>query len=263
MQDSLITKNQNKNIFLGENGVSLILNIDQTTNKTLSLKNFLKKSFLGALSTQNLDIQIILAPDIHVDLVDDLLDFDIKKSRIEFILNQNSTVEYDLKMINLPSFNRTNDGAFVAYDTQRSIEKELGFKFVGEFSTAKIRCACKGEQDQLFKIKTIQDHRVGNTKSDLVVKGAFCQKSKLICENLIKVEKEAQKVEATQLNKNLLLGCHSRAISIPKLEVKADDVKCKHGAAIAKLDEEQIFYLQSRGFEYCQAKNILVEAFLI
>lgn len=64
MQDSLITKNQNKNIFLGENGVSLILNIDQTTNKTLSLKNFLKKSFLGALSTQNLDIQIILAPDI-------------------------------------------------------------------------------------------------------------------------------------------------------------------------------------------------------
>lgn len=262
MQDNLIAKNQNTNIFFGENGVSLILNIDHTTNECLSLKNFLKESFVGALSAQNMDIQVILAPDVHIDLVDDLLDFDIKKSRIEFILNQNSTVNYDLKMINLPSFNFTADGAFVAYDAQICLEKELDFKFVGEFSYAKVRCACKGEREQFFKIKTIQDHRVGNTKSDLVVKGAFCQRSKMICENLIKVEKEAQKVEATQLNKNLLLGCYSRAISIPKLEVKADDVKCKHGAAVAKLDEDQLFYLQSRGFEYCQAKNILIEAFL-
>ena len=263
MQDSFVAKNMSKNIFFGENGVSLILNIDQTSNESLSLKNFLKKSFsAGALSVPTLEIQIILAPDVHLEIVDDLLDFDIKKSRIEFVLNANSTVNYDLKMIDLPTFNHTDDGVFVAYDHQRCVEKELDFKFVGEFSTAKVRCACRGKEDQFFKFKTTQDHKVGNTKSDLVVKGAFFQKSKMICESLIKVDKSAQKVQATQLNKNLLLGCHSRAISIPKLEVKADDVKCKHGAAVAKLDEDQIFYLQSRGFDYCQAKDILVEAFL-
>jgi len=64
------------------------------------------------------------------------------------------------------------------------------------------------------------------------------------------------------MNKNLLLGCNSQAISIPKLEVEADDVDCKHGAAVSKLDDEQIFYLQSRGIDYCSAKNILIDAFL-
>jgi hypothetical protein len=263
MQDNVVAKNISNNIFLGQNGVSLTLNIDQTTNKPLSLKNFLKKGFsAGALSVPNIEIQIILAPDVHLELVDDLLDFDIKKSKIKFVLNENSTVNYDLKMVTLPSFCHEGQCSVSFFDAQESVEKELDFKFVGQHSNAKVRCACKGTQEQIFKFKTTQDHQAPFTTSDLVVKSALCQKSKLICESLIKVDKDAQNVQASQLNKNLLLGCNSRAISIPKLEVKADDVKCKHGAAVAKLDEEQIFYLQSRGFDYCQAKEILVEAFL-
>jgi hypothetical protein len=262
MQNRAVAKSISNNIFLSQNGVGLTLNIDHNSNKPLSLKSFLKESFTGAFSIPNLEIQIILAPDVHLDLVDDLLDFDIKKSKIKFILNENSTVNYDLKMIALPSFCHDGQCSVSFFGTEESVEKELDFKLVGQNSTAKIRCACKGAQAQIFKFKTTQDHQAPFTKSDLVIKGALCQKSKLVCESLIKVDKTAQKVQANQLNKNLLLGCHSRAISIPKLEVKADDVNCKHGAAVSKLDEDQIFYLQSRGFDYCQAKEILIEAFL-
>ncbi len=262
MQKKNFTKNKGKNLFVGQNGVKINLTIDKTLQETISLKNLVKKNISGAVCINNLNIQIILVQNVHVDLIDDLMDFGITKSSIEVVLNKNSTLNYDLKMTNLPEFSHCNDGMLIGFAKDGCIEKELDFKFVGEHSNAKIRCACKGEDDQVFKFKTIQDHKAANTKSDLVVKGAFFKKSKLICDSLIRVDKNAQKVQAKQLNKNLLLGCNSRAISIPKLEIKADDVKCKHGAAVAKLDEDQLFYLQSRGFDYCSAKNMLVDAFL-
>ena len=262
MKDRVIATEKQNNFVIINKGVNISLTLDKTLVESVSLKKLLKAKLSGAVYLENLKIQIIIAQDIHVDLIDDLLDFDITRSKLEFILNEGSTLNYELKMVESNNSEKTDDGLLLSYNQQGYVEKELDFKFIGKHSAAKVRCACKGEYDRLFRFKTIQDHQAADTKSDLVIKGVFSQKSKFICDSLIKVSKDAQMVEATQLNKNLLLGDDSRAVCLPKLEVKADDVKCKHGAAVSKLDEEQLFYLQSRGMDYCSAKNLLIDAFL-
>ena len=262
MKDNFIINTDNKNFSISKNWINLCLTLEKSQTDSLSLKNIVRKKILGAVVLENLKIQIILAEDVHVDVIDDLLDFDITRSMLEFVLNKGSTINYELKIIDSQAFSQTDDGVLISYNKQGCVEKELDFKFVGKYSEAKIKCFCKGTHNRFFRVKTVQDHQVGNTKSDLVIKGAFCHQAKLFCDSLIKVDKNAQKVEVSQLNKNLLLGCNSRVVSIPKLEVKADDVKCKHGSAISKVDEDQLFYLQSRGMDYCQAKNLLIDAFL-
>lgn len=261
MEKILLNKN-NKNLFLGKNGLNISLTIDKEIKEVISLKSLIKNSLSGAISTQSLNIQVIIAQNIHVDLNDDLMDFDITKSRVEFVLNKNSSLNYDLKIKKMDYFLNSNYSSVIGFFNNEPIQKELDFKFIGEHSSAKISCVCKGETNQVFKFKTIQDHQAANTKSDLLIKGALCKQSKIISDNIIRVDKNAKNVQAQQLNKNLLLGCNARAISIPKLEVKADAVKCKHGATVSKLDENQLFYLQCRGFDYCSAKNLLLDAFL-
>ena len=86
--------------------------------------------------------------------------------------------------------------------------------------------------------------------------------SKLFCHSLIRVNKQAQQTLAEQVNKNILLKNTARAVSIPTLEVLANDVRCKHGAAVSKLDAEQMFYLQSRGIDMQATRQMLVQAFL-
>jgi Fe-S cluster assembly protein SufD len=76
------------------------------------------------------------------------------------------------------------------------------------------------------------------------------------------VYKGCNAVQASQVNKNLLLSPGARALSIPKLEIETDDVQCRHDATIGKLNAEQLFYLQSRGLSHAQAQHDLVEAFL-
>lgn len=241
--------------------------IDKEVKEKLSLKNLLKSRLFGAVCYNNLKIQLIIAQNIHVDIIDDLLDFDITCSEIEVVLNQKSSVNYNFKILQIE--NLTKDDVFKVARSFRWIgsrkftEKELYFKFVGENSFAKIRCYCKGNNDSVFNLRTIQHHQASNTKSDLKIKGAFLKDSKLICDSIIKIDKNLQKVEVEQFNKNLLLGCNSKVISIPKLEVKSDNVKCKHGVTVRRLDDSNVFYLQSRGIDFCSAKNILVNAFFV
>ncbi len=79
---------------------------------------------------------------------------------------------------------------------------------------------------------------------------------------MIHIKKRGQQTKAELENKNVSLGQGSRAVSIPTLEIEANDVVCKHGAAISKLDAEQFFYLQSRGIAVQQARTMLIESFL-
>ncbi len=77
----------------------------------------------------------------------------------------------------------------------------------------------------------------------------------------IYVERNAQQVDAQQLNRSLLLGDAARAFSRPQLEINADDVKCSHGASVGRLDPTALFYLRSRGISQAEARQILIEAF--
>jgi len=108
---------------------------------------------------------------------------------------------------------------------------------------------------------TQQNHFAPNTTSDLLFKGALKGKSRSVWQGMISVAPGAQKTDGYQANRNLVLDDQARADSIPGLEIKADDVRCTHGATIGKLEEEPLFYLKSRGIPQAEAERLVVEGF--
>jgi Fe-S cluster assembly protein SufD len=119
-----------------------------------------------------------------------------------------------------------------------------------------------GEGNQHFDHNTRQDHRAPNSKSDLLYKGALDGSARAIFRGIIKVHKGAQRTDAYQTNRNLLLSDEARAESLPNLEIEADDVRCSHGATVGQLDQEHLFYLMSRGLSRSQAERLVVMGFL-
>lgn len=105
------------------------------------------------------------------------------------------------------------------------------------------------------------DHQAPHCRSRQLFKGVLKDDSRSSFEGKILVRQEAQKTDAFQLNNNLLLSPGAHADSKPNLEIFADDVKASHGATVGQLDEEQLFYMRSRGFSSVDAKNILVYGF--
>ncbi|MBI4533407.1 MAG: Fe-S cluster assembly protein SufD [Candidatus Melainabacteria bacterium] len=118
-----------------------------------------------------------------------------------------------------------------------------------------------GNDKESFNFNTIQEHNAPDTKSDINFRVALNGSATSVYQGIIRVAKQAQKTDAYQSNKNLLLGSQARADSIPKLEILADDVKCSHGATVGPVDKDQVFYLMSRGMTLKQAEELIVQGF--
>jgi Fe-S cluster assembly protein SufD len=110
-------------------------------------------------------------------------------------------------------------------------------------------------------IHTLQEHAAPHTTSDLLYKGAVRDAARAVFAGLIRVHPGAQKTNAFQANRNLVLSAGARTDSIPKLEIMANDLRCTHGSATSRLNEEHIFYLMSRGLTRRQATFMIVEGF--
>jgi Fe-S cluster assembly protein SufD len=108
---------------------------------------------------------------------------------------------------------------------------------------------------------TRQDHQAPHTTSDLLYKGVLKDKSRVVWKGMIRVETDAQRTDAYQKNDSLMLSDAARADSIPGLEIEANDVRCTHGATAGRVDEEMVFYLQSRGIARETAVRLIVEGF--
>ena len=121
---------------------------------------------------------------------------------------------------------------------------------------------CFGGGTQHFDHNTSQDHIAPNSKSDLLYKGALDGRARSVFRGIIKVHEEAQRTDAYQTNRNLLLSDEARADSLPNLEIEADDVRCSHGATVGQLDLESLFYIMSRGLSREQAERLVVMGFL-
>jgi Fe-S cluster assembly protein SufD len=115
--------------------------------------------------------------------------------------------------------------------------------------------------DQFFDHHTWQLHESPNATSDLEFKGALKDNARSVYSGLIKVFDGAQKTDAYQQNRNLVLSRTARADSIPNLEIAANDVRCTHGATVAQVEPEHIFYLQARGIPRTEAQKLIVEGF--
>lgn len=118
-----------------------------------------------------------------------------------------------------------------------------------------------GSQDQHIDFRTLQDHRAPRTVSDLLYKGAVEDRASAVYAGLVRVEKDAQKINGFQTNKNLVLSEDASAESIPTLEILANDVKCSHASSIGPVDEEEVYYLGTRGIDPETAEQLVVEGF--
>ena len=127
--------------------------------------------------------------------------------------------------------------------------------------TSRVTGAYFADGDQHLDYDTFQEHMAPNTTSDFAFKGALRDEATAVWRGMIRVEKEAQKTNAYQENRNLMLSEKAHADSIPGLEILANDVRCTHGATLGQVDREQLFYLMSRGLSRGEAERIVVRGF--
>ena len=158
-----------------------------------------------------------------------------------------------LKDAKLKLFNVTLGGKF----SKNRVEASL----VGQGAEAELKALYFASGEQFFDFHTLQDHRVGNTRSDLLFKGALSDVSRTVYAGLIRIEKHAARSDAYQANRNLVLSDKAKATSIPMLEIDNNDVRCTHGATVGPVDPEHLFYLRSRGIPEKTAKRMLIQGF--
>ena len=137
------------------------------------------------------------------------------------------------------------------------IENDLA----GPGATSRVTGAYFADGDQHLDYDTFQEHIAPNTESDFAFKGALRENATAVWRGMIRVEEGAQKTNAYQENRNLLLSDKAHADSIPGLEIMANDVRCTHGATLGKVNRDELFYLMARGLSRAEAERLIVRGF--
>ncbi|HEX2345870.1 MAG TPA: Fe-S cluster assembly protein SufD [Gaiellaceae bacterium] len=131
----------------------------------------------------------------------------------------------------------------------------------GPGATSRVTGAYFADGTQHLDYDTFQEHIAPSTTSDFAFKGALRDTARAVWRGMIRVEEGAQKTNAYQENRNLLLSKTAHADSIPGLEIMANDVRCTHGATLGQVDREQLFYLMARGLSRAEAERLIVRGF--
>ena len=137
------------------------------------------------------------------------------------------------------------------------IENDLA----GQGATSRVTGAYFADGDQHLDYDTFQEHIAPDTESDFAFKGALRENATAVWRGMIRVEEGAQKTNAYQENRNLLLSDSAHADSIPGLEIMANDVRCTHGATLGKVNRDELFYLMARGLSRAEAERLIVRGF--
>ena len=135
-------------------------------------------------------------------------------------------------------------------------------KLAGRGSSARVTGAYAGNGTQHLDYDTTQEHAAEDTNSDLAFRGVLADRATAVWRGMIRVDRGAQRTDAFQESRNLLLSTQAHADAIPGLEIEADDVRCTHAAAVAQVDPEQLYYLRSHGLPLAEAKRLVIEGFL-
>jgi Fe-S cluster assembly protein SufD len=143
----------------------------------------------------------------------------------------------------------------------RFAKNRIEASLAGPGASAELKALFFGSERQFFDFHTLQQHQVGNTTSDLLFKGALRDEARSVYAGLIRIEPNATRSDAYQANRNLLLSKTAKAHSIPMLEILNNDVRCTHGATVAPVDPEHLFYLESRGIPAATAERMIVHGF--
>jgi len=131
----------------------------------------------------------------------------------------------------------------------------------GPGATSRVTGAYFADGKQHLDYDTYQLHSAPNTTSDFAFKGALRDEATAVWRGMIRVEEDAQRTNAYQENRNLMLSPTTHAVPIPGLEILANDVRCTHGATVGQVDREQLFYLVARGLSRGEAERLIVRGF--
>jgi Fe-S cluster assembly protein SufD len=143
----------------------------------------------------------------------------------------------------------------------RIARNDITATLAGDGAEATLNGLYVADGDQLVDTHTLIDHAMPHCPSHEVYRGILSGRAKAVFNGKIIVRPDAQKTNAKQTNKALLLSGDATINTKPQLEIFADDVKCTHGATVGQLDDDQLFYLRARGIAKNDARNILIHAF--
>ena len=183
----------------------------------------------------------------------------LKNYKIDKIENNNIKYSYN----NIEQDTNSISETFVLSSGSNFTKNEFNCNLNGKYSSAFINGIISLKKIQHHEIKSNINHLIDNTKSYQLIKSVLEQDSKGVYQGKIFVNSKAQKTDGYQLSKAILLNETSEFNAKPELEIYADDVKCSHGSASGSLNENSIFYLMSRGLNYREAKELLINGFLL
>jgi Fe-S cluster assembly protein SufD len=148
-------------------------------------------------------------------------------------------------------------GGFGSKKGKTRIQNDLN----GRGATSRVTGAYFADGEQHLDYDTFQEHIAPDCESDFAFKGALRDHATAVWRGMIRVEPNAQKTNAYQECRNLMLSPTTHAVPIPGLEIMANDVRCTHGATVGRVDREDLFYLMSRGLSRSEAERLIVRGF--
>jgi len=148
-------------------------------------------------------------------------------------------------------------GGFGSKKGKTRIQNDLN----GRGATSRVTGAYFADGTQHLDYDTFQEHIAPDCTSDFAFKGALRDSATAVWRGMIRVEQDAQKTNAYQECRNLMLSPTTHAVPIPGLEILANDVRCTHGATVGRVDREQLFYLMARGLPKPEAERLIVRGF--
>jgi len=260
---------------LADKGYSLEIKENYKFKKVLVIYNFFTKNLKNKILNNKNKIKINKNSELHI------IEYTINESNFKFINNsyENIILEQNSKLKNIYLQKNKSNGFFYKYIKNKiclnSEYSNLIFSSGLKFNKLDIECDLVGDNSKcnilsgLFlkknehqEIKTRINHLIPNSNSYQKVKNILTTGSKGIFQGKIFVKDIAQKTDAYQLSKALLLDDDAEFNSKPELEIYADDVKCSHGSASGNLDEDSIYYLMTRGLTKTEATKLLIKGFL-
>ena len=260
---------------LAEDGYSLEVEKNYKFKKVLVIYNFFKKDTKNKILNSKNKIKLNVNSELHA------IEYSINESNSKFINNvyENIILEKNSKFKNLFIQKNKSDGFFHKFIKSKlssnsdytNLIFSSGLKFnkldiesdlVGENCRCNILSALFLKEDEHQEIKTLINHLAPNCKSNQKVKNVLSSESKGVYQGKIYVKDIAQKTDAYQLSKALLLNDNTEFNSKPELEIYADDVKCSHGSSSGNIDQDSLHYLMTRGMNRNDSTKLLIKGFL-
>ena len=257
------------------NYVKLTIKENYSLNKPLIIYNITNKKLKSNTINQRIDFILKKNSNLKlINLFDDSsnsnfinINYQFKIERDAILKNYkidhklNSNIKYFFNNIDLEHNSLVE--TFIFSIGSKFIKNEVNCNLNDQYISAFINGIINLKDSQHHEIKTNINHLSENTKSYQLIKSVLNNNSKGVYQGKIFVNSKAQKTNGYQLSKALLLNESTEFDAKPELEIYADDVKCSHGSSSGNLDENSIFYLMSRGLNYQQARELLINGFLL